>query len=134
MLNAVSINTKSVRPVHIKIGRFNKAQAENTQNGYLSNITQSSLKDTADAIKNANEINTSKVNNTQENESVDYIKTKEEKLAEAKENLDAANKNSATKLIPTDGGMLSALCMLGVMFLLVSRLIIKVKPNEQGNG
>ena len=43
----------------------------------------------AEAIKDAN---AGKVNNVQENESVDYIKTKEEKLAEAKANLDAAKK------------------------------------------
>ena len=58
------------------------------------------------------------------------------KLLEAEQanNGEKANKNSTTKLIPTDGGMLSALCMLGVMFLLVSRLIIRVNPKEQGNG
>ena len=226
MLNAISLDTV------LNAQYTNQAQAKGIQNEIRS-IQKSPeiswpqpqsglqhkfwIQNTANVIKDVNAANAGKVDNVQENESIKNDSTKEEQLAEAKANLEAAmkkldaareeyaskesklnsieenmkhtkdptirkiyisavvsakialvkaeekvraaenevsqlqkkielleaeqanngekaNKNSTTKLIPTDGGMLSVLCMLGVMLLLVSRLIIRVKPKEQGIG
>ena len=88
ILPAGVTNVKGVEGVKETAPKENVKEADNNTN-FLKKTEGLSVSEMAEAIKDAN---AGKVNNVQENESVDYIKTKEEKLAEAKENLDEAKK------------------------------------------
>ena len=90
MLNSISINFDNMQQVdngqRTSYPRSIKRKYP-LQYHHIDEQNQMSLVDMARAIK---------VNNVQKNESTNYIKTKEEKLAEAKANLDAAMKKLET--------------------------------------